>query len=106
MIQLLITMGEDRREVLLEDGDPVTIGRSPENALQLPEPKLSRRHARIEWDELGFLLKDLHSSNGTWLNRRRIASDRLLQGDEIRLGGVTIQVLKLGSPVTRSIPAS
>ena len=96
MIRMLVMMGNDRREVLIEEDDPVTIGRAPENALPLSEPRLSRRHARIERDELGFLLKDLHSSNGTWLNRRRIASDRLLQGDEIKLGGVIIHVLKLG----------
>jgi pSer/pThr/pTyr-binding forkhead associated (FHA) protein len=102
MIRLLITMGTQQREVVIDHGDEVTIGRSPDNAVQLSDIKLSRKHARIEWDELGFLLKDLQSANGTWLNRRRIASDRLLQGDEIRVGGVLIHVLMLGSPVARA----
>ncbi|HZE97333.1 MAG TPA: FHA domain-containing protein [Planctomycetota bacterium] len=101
MIQLLITTGDDRREVRIDDDEPVTIGRSPENALPLPDHRLSRKHARIEWDDLGFRLKDLCSSNGTWLNRRRIESDRLIQGDEIRVGGVIIHVLKLRLPVTK-----
>src|SRR5260221_8354044 len=92
MIRLLITIGMERREVLLESRDDVTIGRSPENALQLPDRKLSRKHARIEWDELGFLLRDLQSSNGTWLNRRREASTPLLPGDEIRGGDAIIHV--------------
>jgi pSer/pThr/pTyr-binding forkhead associated (FHA) protein len=96
MIRLLVTIGMERREVLLENRENVTIGRSPENALHLRDRKLSRRHARIEWDELGFLLRDLESSNGTWLNRRRVATDRLLQGDEIRVGDAIIHVLMLG----------
>ena len=105
MIRLLVTQGNDRREVQIDPSDDVTIGRSPENALSLADLKLSRNHARIEWDELGFLLKDLRSSNGTWLNRRRVASDRLIQGDEIRVGSVLIHVLSLGSPAAATTPA-
>jgi pSer/pThr/pTyr-binding forkhead associated (FHA) protein len=97
MIHLMITLGEERREVLIENPD-LTIGRSAENTVPLPDTRLSRRHAVISWDELGFLVKDLDSANGTWLNRRRVASDRLLQGDEIRVGRTLIHVLALRSP--------
>jgi pSer/pThr/pTyr-binding forkhead associated (FHA) protein len=96
MIRLLITLGDERREVLIEKPD-LTIGRSSENAVPLPDTRLSRRHARIEQDELGFLVTDLNSANGTWLNRRRVASDRLLQGDEIRVGRTVILVLAIRS---------
>ena len=97
MIKLLITIGHEQREVLIERQEEVTIGRSSGNELRIPDTRLSRRHARIERDELGFLLRDLQSSNGTWLNRRRVESDRLLQGDEIRVGGAIIHVLRLGA---------
>ena len=106
MIRLLVTLGMERREVLIEKGDDVTIGRSPGNALILPDSRLSRKHARIEWDELGFLLKDLQSSNGTWLNRRRVASDRLIQGDEIRVGSTVIHVLSLDLPAAGAVAGS
>ncbi|HLF94936.1 MAG TPA: FHA domain-containing protein [Planctomycetota bacterium] len=96
MIHLLITHDGVRREVLIEKPG-LTIGRSSENDLPLPDRRLSRRHARIEGDELGFVVKDLDSANGTWLNRRRVASDRLLQGDEIRVGRASILVLALRS---------
>lgn len=98
MIRLLVALGDERREVQIESGDGITIGRSPDNSLTLADARLSRKHARIEWDDLGFLVKDLQSSNGTWLNRRRVASDRLIQGDEIRVGGAIIHVLRLEVP--------
>jgi len=97
MIRLLLMQGEDRREILIEKPD-ASIGRSSENAVPIPDRRLSRRHARIERDALRFLLKDLNSANGTWLNRRRVASERLLQGDEIRVGSTVITVLALRSP--------
>ena len=97
MIHLLIKFGTERREVRIEKPN-LTIGRSSENDVPLSDTRLSRRHVRIEGDELGFMVKDLQSANGTWLNRRRVASDRLLQGDEIRVGRTFILVLALRSP--------
>lgn len=94
MIHLLITLGEQRREVRIEK-PTLTIGRSAENDLPLSDTRLSRQHARIEGDDLGFVVKDLESANGTWLNRRRVAADRLLQGDELRVGRAHILVLAL-----------
>lgn len=99
MIRLLIMHGGDRREVLIEKTG-LTLGRASGNAVSLPDTRLSRRHARIESDELGFLLTDLDSANGTWLNRRRVASGRLLQGDEIRVGRTVIHVLSLRPPAS------
>lgn len=97
MIRLLLTLGEERRELLMEKPG-ITIGRSSGNTVRIPDNRLSRTHARIERDDLGFLLTDLRSANGTWLNHRRVASERLLQGDEIRVGRTIIHVLALRSP--------
>lgn len=98
MIRLLLMLGDERREILFRTAE-VSIGRSSENAFPISDRRLSRRHARIERDELGFLLTDLGSANGTWLNRRRVASERLVQGDEIRIGRAILHVLDLRSPV-------
>ncbi|HZE97327.1 MAG TPA: FHA domain-containing protein [Planctomycetota bacterium] len=94
MIQPLITLGGERREVPIEK-PALTIGRLRENAVPLPDNRLSRRHARFGQDELGFLVKDLNSAKGTRLNRRRVTSDRLLQGDELRVGRASILILSL-----------
>jgi serine phosphatase RsbU (regulator of sigma subunit) len=67
--------------------DRVTIGRSRENDIFLPDQWLSRHHAEIRKDGDGFALKDLGSKNGTLLNGTRIGGEqRLRPGDVITLG--------------------
>ena len=70
----------------------VSIGR--ENAdVVLPEDAVSRRHAAVRATPSGLEVEDLGSSNGTYLNGRRIdGSEALKDGDEIRIGGSTISV--------------
>lgn len=65
----------------------LTIGRSPENDLQLQDSQVSRVHAVIEQSAGGFALADLGSSNGTYLNRTRVHSPvKLRVGDTITIG--------------------
>jgi pSer/pThr/pTyr-binding forkhead associated (FHA) protein/NADPH-dependent 2,4-dienoyl-CoA reductase/sulfur reductase-like enzyme len=68
------------------------IGRKPENDLVLNDPDVSGQHARIRWDESAFLLEDLQSTNGTFLNGQRISVPvHLTSGAQIKLGGTQIQ---------------
>ena len=94
MIRLLLEH-EGRRTELSIDGSDAVIGRSSGNSVPVPDRRLSRSHARIERDDLGFVIRDLGSANGTWLNRRRVSSERLVAGDEIRVGRCVIHVLAL-----------
>jgi serine phosphatase RsbU (regulator of sigma subunit)/pSer/pThr/pTyr-binding forkhead associated (FHA) protein len=69
----------------------VTIGRSRENDIFLPDQWLSRHHAEIRRASEGFSLKDMGSKNGTLLNGARIAGEeRLRPGDIITLGEHTL----------------
>lgn len=73
------------RQALLLEGDSV-IGRAPDATVQCDATGVSRHHARIVVSSGEVTLEDLGSKNGTYLNGARIASARLADGDEIRLG--------------------
>jgi class 3 adenylate cyclase len=69
-----------------------TIGRQPDNDLAFDVPALSRQHALIAIDGGRCVLTDLHSRNGTYLNNTAVNRPaQLRDGDEIRLGTVTMR---------------
>ncbi|MBT6180037.1 MAG: FHA domain-containing protein [Deltaproteobacteria bacterium] len=63
-----------------------TIGRSPANTIPLQDPLISKTHAKIVREGADFHLVDLHSSNGSYVNERPVATCRLFHGDEISVG--------------------
>lgn len=68
-------------------GLKTTLGRHPANTIRLADREVSKEHAAIERVGSDFLLRDLGSSNGTFVNGRRVRELRLKDGDEISLGG-------------------
>jgi adenylate cyclase len=66
--------------------EKVTLGRHPNNSLRLMDREVSKEHATIERVAGGYLLRDLGSSNGTFVNGRRVRELKLREGDEISLG--------------------
>lgn len=87
MLVLEVIRGPDRgRSFDLPPGEPQLIGRSSE-ALPIADTSVSRRHAELTPDEDGWWIRDLDSSNGTYVNGRRItARVRLEPGDQVRCG--------------------
>ena len=73
------------RPIPLEPGRVYSLGRGEGNSIVLPEQEVSRKQALITWD--GVVLKDLGSSNGTFLNRRRVDEEPLKDDDKIGVGG-------------------
>lgn len=75
------------------DGERLTIGRSSDCEIQIPEdPNLSRRHARIERLPKGFVVYDLNSTNGTLVNRVAIDGPTALHHlDTIQVGMTTLR---------------
>lgn len=77
--------------VRVEPGREVMLGRSPECTLQLPAAGASRRHASVAWRDDAVVLRDLGSTNGTFLNGERVSGETPLRsGDKIRIGGLEI----------------
>ncbi|MGC9469749.1 MAG: FHA domain-containing protein [Anaerolineae bacterium] len=70
--------------------ESVTLGRARDCDIVLPERQISRHHARIERDAAGFVLRDLGSKNGTFVNGEAVRGQtyRLRDGDEIQLATV------------------
>jgi phosphoserine phosphatase RsbU/P len=72
-------------------GSVVSIGRASDCAIPIKDRYLSRRHAEIVSFNGGWMLKDLGSANGTYLNGSRVERDEILRpGDRIRLGDTEI----------------
>jgi hypothetical protein len=90
-------------------GGTINIGRNPDNQIVIQDPMISRYHARLTWQGNTFLLEDLGSANGTWINDARIANPVLLRpGDSIGLGQNVRVGLDAGSqisPMTQRGPA-
>jgi pSer/pThr/pTyr-binding forkhead associated (FHA) protein len=67
-------------------GERMTIGRSPEATVFLDDVTVSRDHATLVKRSGAWFLDDSGSLNGTYVNRRRIDSHRLADGDELQIG--------------------
>jgi hypothetical protein len=72
------------------EGRPLTIGRSSDNGLVLRDGRASRHHARIDVRRGSLVLTDLGSTNGSWVNDRRVDSIALGEGDQVRIGLTTL----------------
>ena len=86
---LVVHGGAKDGETVTVEKDTVVMGRLPDSDVFVDEPAVSRKHAEIVRSEEGYLLRDLKSTNGTFVNSGRLeaAGEQLLRdGDEIRLG--------------------
>ncbi|MDD5747495.1 MAG: DUF3662 and FHA domain-containing protein [Actinomycetota bacterium] len=74
--------------VLTEDA--VSVGRSPENEIVLPDPNVSRVHAKIEHEQGTYFVVDLDSTNGTFVNDKRVRKAPLRENDIVRMGSTKL----------------
>ncbi|HZS90122.1 MAG TPA: FHA domain-containing protein [Chloroflexota bacterium] len=72
-------------------GALTTLGRGNSNDIILPDPMVSRRHCRIYWTGDRYVIEDLDSSNGTYLNNERIRIAFLSSGDTLQLGDQVLE---------------
>ena len=75
-------------DFVLDEHNPV--GRHPKNKIRLNDREISKEHAIIERRGADWWLKDLNSSNGTYVNGRRIRESKLKNGDELVLGSMRL----------------
>ena len=92
---LVIRSGGGRAgESFTIDDDKVSIGRTPDAGVFLDDVTVSRNHALLVRRRDGLFIDDLGSLNGTYVNRHRIESHQLTDGDEIQIGKYKLSYLE------------
>lgn len=93
----IFELGQSPAEIEF-DGDSISIGRTPDNDVSLPnDTNISRNHAHISLGENDeYWIEDLGSSNGTFVNNEQVTNKRLLQnGDLLNIGGGSVIEFRL-----------
>jgi pSer/pThr/pTyr-binding forkhead associated (FHA) protein len=83
---LVVKRGPNAGSKFMLDADVTRAGRHPESDIFLDDITVSRRHAEFQKGTAGYVVRDVGSLNGTYLNRERIDEDRLANGDEVQIG--------------------
>src|SRR5215475_5766822 len=84
--------------------DKTTIGRVEDNTFQIAEPSVSSHHCEVELRGSDVLVKDLNSTNGTFINGEKVTESVLKPGQTLRLGQVELKLETEGAP--SSAPAA
>jgi pSer/pThr/pTyr-binding forkhead associated (FHA) protein len=81
--------------------DRTTIGRVEDNAFQIPEASISSHHCEVLRSGTEVVIKDLDSTNGSFINGEKITQSTLKPGQTLRLGQIELQLVEgEGAPVT------
>jgi len=97
-IRFEVGFAQDRKgKVVACEGERLLLGRAEDCAVSVESDVVSRHHAEVTWSGGRWVVRDLGSSNGTFLNRVRISAADLRPGDVIRLGeaGPKLRVLTM-----------
>src|SRR5689334_7186583 len=87
--------GAERRETY--DRTEINVGRVQGNDLMLPKGNVSKRHARLLFRDGRFIVTDLKSTNGTYVNGRKIAQATIVrEGDKIYIGDFVLRIESSG----------
>jgi predicted component of type VI protein secretion system len=104
--RLVMSAGPNPGKVFELNMDSMSIGREASNDIVIQDAELSRNHARLSRRGAAFLLEDLGSTNGSFVNRQRITSPRMLApGDEVGFGeNVVLSYQGEGAAATVAAP--
>ncbi|NTW11996.1 MAG: FHA domain-containing protein [Anaerolineales bacterium] len=81
--QLIMRTGPTPGAAFILEGDQLNIGRDSTNEITINDAEVSRRHARLTFQGGKYVLEDLGSTNGTFVNGQRLAGPRVLKAGEV-----------------------
>ena len=81
--QLTMQSGPTPGKVFPLEGDNITIGREPDNGVAIADQEVSRKHSRLVMQNGQYVISDLGSTNGTFVNGTRVDSEHVLASGEI-----------------------
>ena len=100
--------GKVLQHVELVEGRRVRIGRSPDHDVRIPDPKVSRQHAEIKPFGDRWVIRDLDSTHGCYVQGQRIRELAISPGLEVRIGGALFRFSatndRLAAEIAASIP--
>jgi pSer/pThr/pTyr-binding forkhead associated (FHA) protein len=89
---VVLSEGYKDRSCELKAGEKSTVGRLEDNVFQIPEPSVSGHHCEIQLNGSEVVIKDLNSTNGTFIDDNRITQQVLKPGQVLRLGQVEVRL--------------
>jgi len=100
MAHLIMAVAGGKRKIPIRSA-VVTFGRDPANEIVIYDPAAAGMHCRITRTPKGYLLEDLGSVHGTWVNGKRVASKLLEETDVIRIGEARMALRGISVKATR-----
>lgn len=107
MPKLILKFDERELQECHVGNQPIAIGRLPDNNIVIDNPAVSGRHARVYREGDHYVLEDLKSTNGTFVNEKPVARHTLLESDVVLVGKHTLVFThKGGEPAETAKPLS
>jgi pSer/pThr/pTyr-binding forkhead associated (FHA) protein len=105
-IKLIMTKTDGQQKEIPVTGDVITIGRGKDCNLRIPIESCSRKQCQLFVEDEALKIKDLGSSNGTYVNNQRVEEAVLNAGDRLTIGPIVLTVQIDGEPaeVTTTTP--
>ena len=92
MLSILLKFKNSEIKTIETDKDEITIGRNPSCDVHIDNLGVSKRHAKIIKQDGAYIIEDLNSTNGTYINSKRIAKAIIKNNDKIHIGKHSLQI--------------
>ena len=92
MLTVLLKFKDSEIKTIETDKDEITIGRNPNCDIRIDNLGVSKQHARIIKQDGAYVVEDFNSTNGTYINSKRIARTVIKDNDEIHIGKHSLQI--------------